>query len=199
MPRYSYGVNYPSPYGPNCNGPYDKPATRYGAGLRSILPPAHIATTGQLLLRFMMRIDELDFVGEGPQQEYCYPIECGEPGAFEWALRLYRTNSSRPNHLSAYAFNYDGGFGAGARFGSPLANYNTWYEVAVGFDLINDRIDIAVDGSPGLSGEQNFTYHKNQPDQRRIFPRPVGPGIRLGGRNVDAPISLCDIRIEDSL
>ena len=61
----------------------------------------------------------------------------GEAGSHEYALRMYsRQNAaSRPNRISGYAFNPQGGLGSGSYFQDPVTK-GEWIYVAV---VIDDR------------------------------------------------------------
>jgi hypothetical protein len=79
------------------------------------------ATTGQFTLEAWMRPDTLQF----PHSEsagYVHWMGKGEPNQHEYAARMYSlTNTAdRPNRVSGYAFNLDGGLGAGSYFQDTL-------------------------------------------------------------------------------
>ena len=56
----------------------------------------------------------LEFKGES-SDPYVYWVGKGDNGQQEWALRFYSRNSTRPNRISAYIFNRNGGLGAGGK------------------------------------------------------------------------------------
>jgi hypothetical protein len=72
-----------------------------------------IATTGELSVSAWMRPDTLDF----PRWEetgYVYWLGKGASGKQEWAFRMYNRDNTtetppRPNRISVYTFNPDGG------------------------------------------------------------------------------------------
>lgn len=171
-----------------CAGPADTVGVRWSAGAgasgRSIIPshPRYsIPTTGQLTITFWMRPDVANFVGEGSTSDYCYPISKSANYLHEWAVRYYSHNSAtRPGHLSCYAFNPDGGFGAGARWPATIP-VGVWTHVACVYDLINDNINIYVGGVVGNSGERIFEFQTT-----RIYPKAQGQPIQLGGRGAGA-------------
>lgn len=58
----------------------------------------------------------------------------GEPKKHEWGLRFYSSKSKdRPNRISAYIYNPDGGLGAGAYFQDKLTP-GEWIHVVACFD-----------------------------------------------------------------
>jgi hypothetical protein len=72
-----------------------------------------------LTVEVWMRPDVLEFPGE-TADPYVHWLGKGSPGQYEWALRFYSRNSTRPNRISAYIFNPAGGEGAGAYFEDTL-------------------------------------------------------------------------------
>lgn len=63
-----------------------------------------------------IRFDNTTFVGDGSSRDYINFIAKGSEGEYEWGLRQYnRSNEgNRGNRISFYAFNRDGGLGAGS-------------------------------------------------------------------------------------
>src|SRR5262249_54312267 len=100
--------------------------------------PGHKAfsqpTSGRgLTVEVWVRPDVLEFDGE-TASPYVHWLGKGEPGQHEWALRFYsRTAKDRPNRISAYLFNPDGGLGAGAYFQDKLTA-GEWIHVVACFD-----------------------------------------------------------------
>ncbi len=91
-------------------------------------------TSGQgLTVEVWVRPDLLEFEGE-TADHYIHWLGKGEPRRQEWGLRFYsRTSRDRPNRISAYLFNPQGGLGAGAYFQDKLT-VGEWIHVAVCFD-----------------------------------------------------------------
>ena len=68
-----------------------------------------------LTVEVWMRPDKLEFPGE-TTDPYVLWLGKGEVNQEEWGFRFYTRKSSRPNRISAYAWNLAGGEGAGAYF-----------------------------------------------------------------------------------
>ncbi len=97
-----------------------------------------VPTTGVLTIEAWIRPDVLDF----PRSEgdgYVHWAGKGEASQQEYALRMYSFNNtaspSRPNRISAYAFNLSGGLGSGSYFQDPVST-GAWIHVAT---VINTR------------------------------------------------------------
>lgn len=110
-------------------------------------PALSIATTGQLSVEVLIRPDVLrglpstEGSSEGP---IVHPLvkgqEFGDDGDQEWVLRWYDQDSERPNRLSAYAFNPEGGLGAGSYVQDDM-RAGEWTHVAMVFDTVNKGAD----------------------------------------------------------
>jgi hypothetical protein len=106
-----------------------------GQHLRFASRPAFsIASTGRLTVEYWLRPDALQFrdmEGSG----YVYVLGKGKPGQHEWYGRMYskRNSESRPNRISGYAFNSDGGLGAGSYF-QDVVRAGRWIHVALVFN-----------------------------------------------------------------
>jgi hypothetical protein len=93
-------------------------------------PSLSVPTTGILMIEAWIRPDTLQF----PAQEgsgYVHWAGKGEANAHEYVLRMYSLSNteSRPNRISAYAFNLSGGLGSGSYFQDPVAP-GEWIHVA---------------------------------------------------------------------
>jgi len=91
-------------------------------------------TSGKgLTVEIWARPDVLEFEGE-TADPYIFWLGKGEPKQQEWAFRFYSGKSKdRPNRISAYLFNPEGGLGAGAYFQYKLTA-GEWVHVAACFD-----------------------------------------------------------------
>jgi hypothetical protein len=151
-----------------------------------------IATSGRLSISLRIRPDASTYAGEGSTADYSWPLAKGSSsGFYEYGLRHYSTHSTtRPGHLSCYAYNPTGGLGAGARWSTPLVA-GTWYHVVVIYDMPADRIAMYVDGVAASSGEKIFEYQGD-----RIVPVSNGAPIQIGkrGNGADFVGSLRDLR-----
>ncbi len=80
-----------------------------------------------LTVEVWMRPELLVFEGQ-TQEHYIHWLGKGEPGQYEWGMRFYSRNSSRPNRVSAYSWNPDGGLGSGAYVQEELRR-GTWMHI----------------------------------------------------------------------
>ena len=94
-----------------------------------------IATTGELSVAALMRPDVLNF----PRWEetgYGYWLGKGGSGEQEWAFRIYNRDDTtetrpRPNRISVYTFNPEGGLGVGSYFQDTLQEGSWIFVVGV--------------------------------------------------------------------
>jgi hypothetical protein len=86
-----------------------------------------VPTTGSLTLETWIRPDTLQF--PAAQDGYVHFAGKGEPGAHEYVFRMHNRSSERPNRISAYAFNPDGGLGSGSYFQDSVT-VGEWIHVA---------------------------------------------------------------------
>lgn len=86
---------------------------------------------GALTLEAWIRPDVLEFPAD-ESDGYVHWAGKGESGQHEYALRMYsRTNSAdRPNRISGYAFNLNGGLGSGSYFQDAI-RVGEWIHIAV--------------------------------------------------------------------
>jgi hypothetical protein len=78
-----------------------------------------VSKTGVLTVEAWLRPDTLQFSNdEGRGHEYVHWLGKGDAGDQEYAARMYslRNREGRPNRISGYAFNPDGGQGSGSHF-----------------------------------------------------------------------------------
>ncbi len=86
-----------------------------------------------LTVEVWMRPDVLTFAGQTSERYIHWLGKCGS-GQCEWGLRFYSLDSpSRPNRISAYIWNPDGGEGAGAYFEDSLTP-GAWMHVVALFE-----------------------------------------------------------------
>lgn len=110
-----------------------------GAGAHMSFPNSDaysVPTTGALTVEYWMRPSRLQFdrdEGSG----YVYVLGKGRPGGHEWYGRMYSEENSegRPNRISGYAFNPEGGLGAGSYFQDRVRT-GEWIHVTL---VINNR------------------------------------------------------------
>jgi hypothetical protein len=161
-------------------------------GKRSYIEiPAHKdfsqPTSGKgLTVEVWLRPDLLEFEGEA-DDPYIYWLGKGEPNQHEWALRLYSSKSKeRPNRISAYLFNPDGGLGAGAYVQDKLTA-GEWIHVVACFD----PGDAGTRGA-GVRIYKNGVMRSGPPSAGALYNNPrwqIRPvsgtaPLRLGTRNL---------------
>ncbi len=91
-----------------------------------------VSTTGQLTLEAWIRPDTLQFsMQEG--SGYVHWMGKGEKDSYEYVARMYSYSNSenRPNRISGYAFNPDGGLGVGSYFQDLIVEGEWIYYVLV--------------------------------------------------------------------
>ena len=82
-----------------------------------------VSKTGELTVSAWLKPDVLDF----PNSEgtgYVHWMGKGDAGQQEWVLRMYSLDNTetppRPNRISFYVFNPQGGLGVGSHFQDPV-------------------------------------------------------------------------------
>ena len=144
-----------------------------------------VTSTGQLTIEAWIRPDVVNF----PHTEYSsdgdivYPLVKGEnygsSGDQEYVLRMYNQASSRPNRISGYLFNPDGGLGAGSYVQETITP-GEWMHIAVVFDTVNlggdgwGTVRIYKDGVLKDTDSLGDPYY--------ITPENKGAPIHLGAR-----------------
>jgi hypothetical protein len=102
-------------------------------------PRLSITATGILSIEAWIAPKTLQFSSE-EGSGYVYWLGKGEPSRYEYAARMYSAANSevppRPNRISGYAFNRDGGLGSGSYFQDPVS-VNEWIHVTVIFNTKN--------------------------------------------------------------
>ena len=94
------------------------------------------SSTGAMTVEYWMRPDALQFRND-EGSGYVYVLGKGNPGSHEWYGRMYSKSNdeSRPNRISGYSFNPQGGLGAGSYF-QDVVRAGRWIHVAL---VINSR------------------------------------------------------------
>lgn len=97
-------------------------------------PDFSIQTSGEgLSVEVWMRPDTLHFQGEG-DKKYIHWLGKGEAKRMEWGFRLYSSDHARrPKRISAYAWNPQGGEGAGAYYEGALVAERKWIHLVACF------------------------------------------------------------------
>src|SRR5262249_38531245 len=132
-----------------------------------------------------VRPDVLEFDGE-TDDPYIYWMGKGEPDKREWALRFYSGSSEdRPNRISAYLFNPEGGLGGGAYF-QDILTAGEWIHVVACFDPGDaDTVGAGVhiyENGVCRQGPPSAGVLYNNP-RWRIFPAHGTSPMRLGTRD----------------
>ena len=139
-----------------------------------------------------LRPETLEF----PRNEgsgYVYWIGKGERTRQEWALRMYsftnRENPPRPNRISFYLFNPDGGLGQGSYVQQPVQS-GEWIQItAVASDgettMYRNGEYIRCDEFNGPAG------HGCRAHNERIQPMPGEAPLRIGTRDLKSFFKGC--------
>lgn len=87
-----------------------------------------VSTKGVLTIEAWMSPSVSDFPSVEKDKDYIHWMGKGTPGQHSWAARMYNKDSwreNRPQRISGYAFNLEGGLGAGSYFQEPITT-GTW-------------------------------------------------------------------------
>lgn len=112
-------------------------------------PQLSVPTTGALTIAIQIRPDTLNFpVTEGSGTNiYIQYMGRGNLLAtdFEWSFRMYNKESYRPNRMSCYVFNKEGGIGTGS-YVQDYINAGHWIWMICKFNLADGKVSIYKDG-----------------------------------------------------
>ena len=117
------------------------------------------------------------FMGKGTKS--------GAGGDREWAGRMYsKTNTeNRPNRISGYAWNLDGGYGAGAYFQQPV-KVNQWIHYAITYDTAEGSYGkVRIYRNGALAGTDHLAYRPGTGDEVIVKPKPGSAPVRVGTRD----------------
>ncbi len=140
-------------------------------------PAISVNANGAMTLEAWIRPDVLDF----PSTEsdgYVHWAGKGDSGRHEYALRMYSENNAahRPNRVSAYAFNPQGGLGSGSYFQDEV-RAGEWLYVAV-------VIDTRASRGKAISLYKNGVLRKVTPlSQFNVQPQAGDAPLRIGTRD----------------
>ncbi len=149
-----------------------------------------IAPTEELSISVWMKpskVDFTDFEGSG----YVHWMGKGESGEHEWVFRMYNKNSDRPNRISAYAFNLNGGLGSGSYVQKEI-NLENWIHIVARYNFPDNEIRLYRNGV--LEDEDLFSDYNISPE--------LGEApLRLGTRDLKSFFagSIDDLRIYNRL
>jgi hypothetical protein len=139
-----------------------------------------------LTVEVWMRPDVLTFAGQ-TSDPYIHWLGKGTPGQFEWALRFYSQDSSRPNRISAYIWNPAGGEGAGAYFEDNLTP-GEWIHIVACYEpgdkdtLPPAGVHIYKNGVHRLGPPSSGTLYSNP--RFNVVPAHGFAPLRLGTRDL---------------
>jgi hypothetical protein len=159
-----------------------------------------VSTTGELTISAWLRPDTLNFPFVERNSDYIYWLGKGEKsgpgGDQEWALRMYNhydplDSPSRPNRISFYLFNPQGGLGVGSYVQVPV-HKGKWIHIVGVADgsrtyLYTDGQYIRCDTYRGLalgSCEIHYQAPPNQNLQLVINPQAGPAPLRLGTKDL---------------
>ncbi len=152
-------------------------------------PDFSLATTGGLSVAAWMRPDVLTFPafqGTG----YVHWLGKGEAGQQEWVFRMYNQTSTddppRPNRISFYVFNPDGGEGIGSHFQDPVVA-GDWIHVVGVADASTTTIykNGAFCRCDSYTGTTTGPCHNYAPDLW-VTPGPGSAPLRIGTRDFES-------------
>lgn len=154
--------------------------------------PSHksfsIATTGRFTVEAWISPHTLEFAKD-EQTGYVHFIgkgkKSGSGGDREWAGRIYsKTNAEdRPNRISGYAWNLDGGYGAGSYFQDSI-RVNQFIHWAIAFDMNEGKygtVRVYRDGK--LRQGTELVYRKGTDDEVIVVPKPGRAPVQVGSRD----------------
>jgi hypothetical protein len=155
-------------------------------------PVFSIPTSGQgLSVEVWMKPDDLHYVGEAGKH-YIHWLGKGQPQQMEWGFRLYASDHpQRPKRVSAYAWNPEGGQGAGAYYEGPLVAVDNWIHLVACFQHCNDPhggragVQLYVNGELVDGPPQSGTLYFNEGNWS-IVPRSGCARLRLATRSATA-------------
>lgn len=146
-----------------------------------------------LTVEVWMRPDVLVFPGQ-TSDPYIHWLGKGMPCQYEWGLRFYSQNTTRPNRISGYIWNpgsppdCTGGEGAGAYFEDVLTP-GVWMHIVVCYEpgdadtLPAAGVHIYRDGVHRQGPPSSGTLYNEPHGRWTIFPAHGSAPLRLGARN----------------
>jgi hypothetical protein len=149
-------------------------------------------TSGKgLTVEVWLRPDVLEFPGV-TSDPYIHWLGKGEAKQMEWTLRFYSASSKdRPNRISAYIFNLEGGLGAGAYFQDKLTP-GEWIHVVACYDpgdadTKGAGVQIYKNGVRRQGPPSPGTLYNNP--KWKIKPAPGTAPLRLGTQDLKSFLS----------
>lgn len=146
-----------------------------------------ISTTGRLSVEAWIRPHTLEFPND-EQSGYVHfmgkGLASGPNGDREWGCRMYsKTNDeNRPNRISGYAWNLEGGYGAGAYFQEPVS-VNEFIHYVVTYNLDDGpHGTVRIYRNGVFAHSDGLVYRPGQPDEVIVRPEPGNAPVRVGTR-----------------
>lgn len=147
-----------------------------------------ISTTGEFTVELWLRPHTLQFTHD-EQGGYVYFIGKGlnsnSGGDREWAGRMYSkvNDENRPNRISGYAWNPDGGYGAGAYFQDPV-RVGEFIHYALTFRLDEGQYGKVRIHKNGVHIQTaDLVYRPGRPEEVVVVPRNRSAPVRVGTRD----------------
>jgi Concanavalin A-like lectin/glucanases superfamily len=148
-----------------------------------------IQTSGiGLSVELWMRPDTLIFPGEGESQ-YINWLGKGQKDEMEWGFVFYSVDHpKRPNRISAYAWNPQGGLGAGAYCSGSIVKPIEWLHLVACYD----NYSCSCSKKPGVHLFVNGVQTKGPPSPGTLYfnegnwsilPRSCNAPLRIGTRS----------------
>ena len=108
-----------------------------------------ISTTGALTISVWVSPEVLNFQ-KAEAGGYVHWMGKGVPHQHEWVFRMYNKDLSqgqenRPNRMSAYAFNLEGGLGSGSYVQEQI-QANEWIHLVARYDVESNKITLFKNG-----------------------------------------------------
>ena len=161
-------------------------------------PDFSIQTSGEgLSVEVWMRPDTLLYEGED-NRKYIHWLgkgksaQRGEPKHMEWGFRLYSSDHpQRPRRISAYAWNPQGGEGAGAFYEGSLVAEGGWIHLVACFQhyvdpcVIKTGVQLFVNGEFVQGPPSSGTLYFNEGNWS-VVPRSGDAPLRLATRSATA-------------
>lgn len=137
-----------------------------------------IATTGSLTISVWVSPASLNFEN-AESGGYVHWMGKGVPQQHEWVFRMYNkdltgSQENRPNRMSAYAFNLQGGLGSGS-YVQELLVAGEWIHFVVRYDIESNTITLFKNG---MQKDQDPLYDETYGVQVENGTAPVRLGTR---------------------
>ena len=144
-------------------------------------PALSIPNKGVLTIEAWLRPTTLQFRKQ-EADGYVYWMGKGEPGAYEYAGRMYSlTNAAnRPSRISGYAFNLDGGLGSGSYVQDPV-RVGEWIYVTVVFNT--KHVSHTYPAGYVRIYKNGVLRDTTGLDQFHVIPEAGDAPLRIGTRN----------------